>query len=116
MSHFHAVDIDGQLPDAMAGNQQVQGSISCRADLELLRLDAKAVPGEPRIRFEALLDKRLVQRDGGPSGVVESRIGPARIVAHLEAPGPIELNHSVHGGGSDVCGGRRRGYGWSLLS
>ena len=95
VARLDAVDVNRELANRVAGDQQIErrarSSRLPNCD-ELLRLQTDAIPGVAGIGFDALLVERLVKRDGRPARVVEVGIGPAGIVANLETPGPVEVD------------------------
>src|ERR1700738_4656346 len=98
---FVAVDVDGELAGEVAGDEQGEQRIvfdEVEAG-ELLRLEAQPVPGVAGVGVEHLVNEQLAYIHVTPGRVVEGGVGPAGVVADGKAPGSVELEDGVNGGG-----------------
>src|SRR5664279_3548104 len=66
VARFAAVDVDGKLPEGIAGNEKFEGRGAIVAIGELLRLQSQAVPCIPGVGIDALFGKHLAESYRGP--------------------------------------------------
>ena len=92
-----AVDEDSELADGVGHDEQRLRAHSGRG--QLLLSEMQTIPGKAGVCADALFGDGLAENERNPLGIVEGRVGPARVVAYLEAPGAVERENGGQRGG-----------------